>query len=297
MKIFSLGKINKQIFLILIIYLIIVTGTRLLEYHYISKLKINLSLKIVITFGFNVFYCVPEVIISKKCTQQKENNTIRCNKICCLMKNRKKTECKGIIYLILIFIIYLAYIYGTNIYFTINHEKAPLMESELTRSLELVYFLILSRLTDKTSYFYRHHYIPIVISLFMGIMRFIINLNSTNYKFDFPSDILLLFLLLIIPLIESSIFYVFQWYMKYKYYSPFFICFIFGIVFLFMSSLLLLIFMFIDCDETTMFCQIMSGKMVVDEGLSIFILIASSILYSFYFFIEIVTINIFSVSL
>ena len=296
MKILTPGKFDKKFFLLLLIFIIIVTSKCSIEEFYFKKIlimSINISLNILMYFGFSIFFVIPEIIMRKAKIKKGENtNKNWNNNIIYIFNKPKKMILKGITVLILIFILYLVFLYASNIYFFIHEEKYPLVEDEGNRSFEIIYFLLLSLIIDKT-HFYIHHYIPLIIMIFMGIIRFIINLIHINYEFVFPHDLLFLFLGVIIPLIESTLFFTIQKYMKYKYYSPFFIYFLMGAIFSILALIIYLIFMNVDCGEKDI-CLILSMETIVNiERFAVFVIY--SLMHSLYFFIVIVAINIFSV--
>ena len=236
MKILYLGRLNKKIFLILFIFVVIVITTGLIEQFYLSTLtnySINFSLKIIMFYGFDVFFFIPD-----------------------------------------------------------NKEKAPLMNSEGICSFEIFYFPLLSLIIDKTE-FYRHQYIPLLIMILMGIIRFIVNIKKINYEFIFPEDLFFLFLGLIIPLIDSVLFFSIQKYMKYKFYSPFFIYFLMGITNSVLALIIFIIYMNTDCGDNDI-CLILSKESIIEKKTSV-VLVIYSLINSFYFFIVIVVINTFSV--
>ena len=149
-----------------------------------------------------------------------------------------------------------------------NKEKAPLMNDEGISSFEIFYFLLLSLIIDKTE-FYRHQYIPLLIMILMGIIRFIVNIKKINYEFIFPEDLFFLFFGLIIPLIESVLFFSTQKYMKYKFYSPFFIYFLIGIINSVLALIIYIIYMNADCGDNDI-CLILSKESIIEKKVLLF---------------------------
>ena len=300
MKVISLGNFDKKLFIILFIFLIISFLTDIIEQFYLysseySINSINISLDIMFHFGLNTFFGIIEIIKRKgryEVKKEKNNNNNQDNKIIYIFTDLKKMKWKRIIFLFLIVVFYLLYLYVLQIYLAFNYEKDFLLEGEGTKAFEISFFLLLSRIMDKSE-FYRHQYAPMIIMISMGLIRFVISLIINN-TFNFPDDLLYLFFGLIISLIESSFFFILQRYMKYKYYSPFLICFIIGAFFLVIPLILLLSFMNVDCGNTGI-CGILSEPIIIKEKLTIVILVINSLLYTFFLFIEILTIHYFSV--
>ena len=199
---------------------------------------------------------------------------------------------KGITYLLLIFIIYFVFWCFAQIIFSIYPEKLDIFSIEGNRSIDVIYFLLLSLLIDKTE-FYRHQYISLLIMILMVIIRFIVNIKLLNTEFIFPEDLLFLFSSFLFSLIESVIFFFIQKYMKNKFYSPFFIYFLMGTI----NSILALItyfsFMNVDCGENKI-CLILSQETKI-EKITIVVLIIYSFIYSLYFFLAVALIYNYSV--
>ena len=113
-------------------------------------------------------------------------------------------------------------------------------------------------------------------------------------EFIFPDDLLSLIILIIYPIPYSLTFYVPYKYMKYDYYSHFFICFISGLINIICSIITLSIFLSINCEETSIFygyCR--TNKNI--KGYSIIIYIFQSILYALIFFMQMKILNDYTV--
>ena len=94
-------------------------------------------------------------------------------------------------------------------------------------------------------------------------------------------------------MIQCSI-YIPKYYMEYNYYSPLFIVFLIGFIFTFLSFIILVIFLFIDCGDSDN-CKILFKGLSISNNIFIFLYIFKSILNSIRFFIEIKFINTFTV--
>ena len=219
MKLISLGKFDKKIFIILLTYVIFALIFSLMNHFYFNKLqnksvKLNISLSIIIKKSFCVFFSIPEYLIRKRDKIKiKEYNKKEDNKILYIFTKPKQMNFKGFPFLCLCFLFYLAFnYYFQNIYLSFHYERIFLyFNNEGYSSIILIFFFLLSKIIDK-NIFYRHHYAPMVIIILMGIMRYIMNLNRLNYEFIFPDD-LIIFLILLLNTLSESIFY----FMKERY--------------------------------------------------------------------------------
>ena len=81
-------------------------------------------------------------------------------------------------------------------------EQINLVSNDGTNSFEIAFFLVLSKLINKSN-FYMHQYISMVIMILLGITMFILNLYNLNYNFNFPWDLFYIFLGLIISFLDS----------------------------------------------------------------------------------------------
>ena len=195
--------------------------------------------------------------------------------------------------MILFFIFYLIYNYIYLINLQIYYEHSFIINGEITLSLRIVFLFLFSRFIDKSN-FYRHQYVSMIIIVLMGIVRFIINIKQNNFTIKLPSQLLPLFIGIFHPFIDSVLFFIIKRYMKHKYYSAFLICFIFGIIISTISIIAFIIFSNINCGENDI-CEILSGKNVISESLTIILLVIVSIVCAIDFLIEIITIDNYSV--
>ena len=296
MKIFSLGNFDKKIFLFLLLYIIIVTSINLIDKFYFSTPKtyqINFSLWTMVHYGFGIFYFVPEIIIRKLNKKKEEvSNINRNNNILYLFFKPKKIIFKGITFLILIFILNIAYLYFSTILLAIHSTKLYIFDIGNIRAFEIIYFLLLSLILDKIK-FYRHQYISPLIMIIMNVIRFIINIKQVNDVFNFPEDLLFLFFGIIFSLIESVLYFIIQKFMKNKFYSPFFIHFLMGTISSIFTLIIYFIFMNVDCGENSI-CLILSQETKIEKK-DIIVLVINSFIYSLYYFLVIVLIYNFSV--
>ena len=165
------------------------------------------------------------------------------NKICNL---------KNILILISEFIIY--YILMLCKYYRPKkyEEYYPLIFNEFFDPLALVNLYIIFRLIRKTI-FYKHQNFSFIFILFSGIISYILLIffgENEISNFNFIDWLIIIILVIIYPLVYSILLYIAKEYMKYKYYSPYFLCFIIGSIFSFISLLFLLICYNVDYDKS-----------------------------------------------
>ena len=298
MKLLSLGNFDRKIFIILLIYLIIFIIEKLMTNYYFSKLNnysINFSLSLIVLYGFNIFFSIPEYIIRKKGKRkEKEHYKNEDNKILYIFTKPKQMKYKGFPFLCLCLLLNIGYQYLFFTYILFHYIRLFfVMDIESDTSFEITFFLLFSKLIGKNR-FYIHHYIPMVIIILMSIIRYIISLYIIKYEFVFPDDLLVHFNFLLVPLLDSILYFVKGRYMKYRYYSPFFISFLHGIIFSVISLIVFLIFLNKDCGESST-CMILSEKTIITEKLTIFLIIIDSLMYACINLIEALLINNFSV--
>ena len=123
-----------------------------------------------------------------------------------------------------------------------------------------------------------------------GIGRHLINVYiKNNFKdFSFKDPIYML----LFPFIDSIFFYSIEKFMKYKYYSPFFILFLVGCIHSLISIILLISFYRPDAEIKQDFSDLLTTGIKIDK-LFILLLIIFSILFAFEFFAKVITINSF----
>jgi hypothetical protein len=107
-------------------------------------------------------------------------------------------------------------------------------------------------------------------------------------NFNFIDWLIIIILVIMYPLVYSILLYIAKEYMKYKYYSPFFLSFIVGLVFSIISLSFLFICYNIDYDKSDT-CQIIdyTPKFLV-------ILFIRIIIYAVNFLLKILILNDFS---
>lgn len=166
--------------------------------------------------------------------------------------------------------VFLYFIYQSLVVFIkISYkEEYKSLNAEGVASLEIFYSLLMYRIIYKTS-FYRHQYFSLFLLISMGLFKYLIQiLLIENIKFDY----LLLISILIFPLFHSIFFFIAEKYTKHKYFSPFFIIFIIGVIFTIIGIIMLIICLNIDFEEKESI-QILFQKIDVNFYYIIFFII------------------------
>ena len=186
------------------------------------------------------------------------------------------------------------YIISKTLLFSYYPEYMEFASDESYSAIIMFFLYLIFRIIHKII-FYKHQYISLVILVSFGLIRVSIKkFYIQKQEFIFPDDLLSLIILIIYPIPYALTFYVPYKYMKYEYYSHFFICFISGLINIICSIITLSIFLSINCEETSIFygyCR--TNKNI--KGYSIIIYIFQSILYALIFFMQMKILNDYTV--
>ena len=256
----------------------------------------NIPIKFLVDFGGSIFYAIPSYIISrhnKKLILKYKNNEIFDDssnvKLNVYKGNIHAYTLKNIIHVISAFIIY--YLFNMCQYYRPKKFKEyyPLIFNEFFDPLAIVFLYLIFRVIRKTI-FYKHQNFSFIIILISGIINYILIIffGDNEIDFSFIAFLIIIILVLLYPFLYSVILYVAKEYMKYKYYSPFFLSFIVGLVFSIISLSFLFICYNIDYDKSDT-CQIIdyTPKFLV-------ILFIRIIIYAVNFLLKILILNNFS---
>ena len=134
-------------------------------------------------------------------------------------------------------------------------------------------FILLFKFIQK-EIFYKHQYLSIIIITVLGIINYILNiiLGDTRTDYSTKEIILIIVLVIICPFFFAFFVFMAKKYMKYKYYSPLFLCFMIGAVFNVISLILL-----IYCNSIDFTISYICDKLDIDTKI-IFLFILDSIL-------------------
>ena len=176
-------------------------------------------------------------------------------------------------------------------YLTLIHtDKSDLIFNENHNATVMAIFILLFKFMQKTT-FYKHQYLSIIIIITLGIINYILNLILGDIKTDYSTEeiILIIVLILVCPFIFAFFIFMTKKYMKYKYYSPLFLCFMIGANFNIMSLILL-----IYCNSIDFNISNVCDKLDIDAKI-IFLFILDSILNGFIVLLQGLIINDYTV--
>ena len=252
--------------------------------------------------GLLIFFIIFECRLRKSFSdvdkeEEKETYEINNQRIIYIFNNPRRTGRNINQFLILILMIFLDYIYDSGLmYYQINNEQnSELVFGEINKFFDVFFLFLIFRIFHKIL-FYKHQYLALLIIIIIGFVKFFSNILYDEESrqiiinnFDFSIIILILFF----PIIDSIKIYFLQKYMVYNYYSPYFISFLIGIIYLFISTIVMLIFNNIDCEHEI--CKNLSNKEIkVPNVAQIFLFLFYSIFYGSEHFMELLTINNFT---
>ena len=146
--------------------------------------------------------------------------------------------------------------------------------------MDILFLLIFFRVFHKIL-FYKHQYISLIIIILTGLARFFRVFEYFFHEEGKEFGIITLGFIILLPLIDSVKIYIIQKYMKYNYYSPYFILFLIGVTYLIVSLIILIIFKNINC--STEICKSLSEINIESNKVVNYILI---ILYSLFYGLE-----------
>ena len=308
MKLISFGNIDQKFLIYVLVYIIIILSLNflsiLLQDTDVST-KDNIPLMLIIIHGSLILFIFLECWLRKTTAnkkpkedkKEKENNQKNITKIIYIYNKPKKANVNQ--FLILILMIFLDYIYDAGLmYYQKRYENKPeLVFGEIYKFFDVLFLLAFFRLFHKI-FFYKHQYISLSIIIIMGLGKFFgkviydkeFNQNVTE-NFDYLSFIFMF----LFPFIDSVKIYFLQKYMIYNYYSPFYISLLIGFIYLFISSIMLIIFKYVGCSNDYYICKYLSFESINIPGVGqIFLLIGYSIFYSLEHFMNLLTINSFT---
>ena len=263
----SLGKINLKMFTYLSFYIATLIILGWIDFflnqnrdNKISNILLNESID---SFCY-VFLGIPEYIIREKYSnkdKEKKAKTKNDNKVVYLYtESYKPNNWKNLFILIISAIS--RYIYIISIYLLSSkyYDYFRFASNDNNFSVFFVLYLyIIFKIIHKIV-FYKHQNLSLLILILLGLIKFFTQIFAFNkFGFVFPKDLLSLIILFIYPIIPIFIYYIADKLMKYKYYSPYFIGFLIGIVEIICSIIMLSIFLSINCEESSifyLFCEI-----------------------------------------
>jgi len=312
-KFISCGKFNKILLLIIIIYLVLSTTISALLKNIVYKndkddkndSKDQIFFRFLMIYISLILFIIPEIILNKyifknkkEISESTKKQALVINYIFNDLSDRLTLKDNIFIFCVSILTILIDFI--TLILLISIHEKANEYFQNENYYLSELFFLFLFSILIYKMKFYKHQYFSIIVIIISGIIRFIITREYYVEFFDKGVEFFKILLgQLLVSFFESLIFVYNKGLMEYKYFSPYKVCYIFGIVNSLILLIIYIIISFIPCENKL--CDIeYNGKKYIDNILGIFnnydavrfiSLIFCSILHGCLRFLKIVTIN------
>ena len=270
MRFISFGIIDKAYISFFIIFVILII--LLLIFWLICQNENNFNDNIAFYMFFEnigqILCFIPEKIIDKFCFKQTENS----NKSNNLFKREKqslaielifndfsyKLTYKDMMYISCanLFILIIDYL---NLLIQMNKDNAILL-SEQYYFVLLLLLIIFSYLIYNIK-FYKHQIYSISFIILLGMIRYLIKLITSKNV-----DILYLFMQLVTTFVESIVIVYIKGLMEYKYFSPYKICYVFGLVNNIIIIIISLIaFFFVEYNDND--CYFQEGDICYFENL------------------------------
>lgn len=274
-KYIGFGEIKKKCVFVSTSYSLISHIPFLIIFFFLFNKKMedeenNISLIKLLTYFGQSLYFIPELIIKKSMVKNKDisSNNLETNmsrskslSVEYIFKDENEYS-EGINYLDLFYIILISLlILIIDIIKIIIYviDKAYPIKNIFNDEYNLIIFILLFIyyiFTYKTK-FYRHQYCPFVFITIIGIFRYIIKVYEIyikQNKYNFGKIIVNLLAQILIAAGESfSVLYA-KGLMKYKYFSPYKACYIFGFLDTFMLLIILFIISSIKCNHSLAIC-------------------------------------------
>jgi hypothetical protein len=295
MKLFSIGKIDAKYLLFFLFFVLIIISLNCIAFYGLRDIeKYNVSLLVITQYGFSILFIIPEIIINKNFrlknffTSEKKTKQIKY-----IFKDfSRRTSIRSIILdvLAILFFVILAYI--LLILQIVYDPTSKLIFNENYYFISL-FFLYLSTLILYKFHFYSHHKLSMALIIIIGTIRYtfkIVVFHSPN--FTFPLDYILLLCLAVIAFFEALLHVYIKLVIEFRYYSPFLINFMVGIICT-LFAILILVFSKINCENK--FCILINQSRDFDfSSIEIFCLILFSFFYGLYFFCLVMVIRNYS---
>ena len=293
----AIGKVNFKFLFYSLSYIISIILINMISFSFKlvkSEIK-NIPLILIITHSFLIFL-IPFECRLRKSMNKKEiegkllNENKSDDKELKLIVNteQKKVNIKSHLILILMIILELVYDTSLLVHQNINKDQSELVIGEIYKFMDILFLLILFRVFQKII-FYKHQYIALIIIILTGLGRFF----RIFQNFLKDANYVTFIFIVLLPFIDSIKIYVIQRFMKYNYYSPYYVCVLIGIIYLIISLIILIIFRNINC--TSSICNALSEfKFDKKKPVNYILIILYGLFYSLEHFVKFYTMYTFS---
>ena len=292
-KFISCGEFNKKYICILIAYIIFNQLPYFALYFFVFnhlgdtkdelKKDDNISLIPLMTYIGQAIFFIPELIIQKNLFKNQNNiqkskttnDSIRKSLALEYIFNENISDTIECIDIFYIFLISFLTLIIDIIKITIQIKNKDFAERKLFNDeynfLQLIFLFIYSIYSYRTK-FYKHQYYPFILIILIGILRYIIKLYECYLLENNLWQIILnLIIQIIIAGCETFTILYSKGLMKYKYFSPYKACYIFGFINGFFLLIILFILSFIKCNPSLLICSLhYKGNYYIDNIFNIF---------------------------
>jgi len=305
MSLISFGKIDKKFFIYILATVITETLSWLIRLYFKrnenNALTNVIMLNKIIDYGSFPFYGILEYILRKRSSSRKkmiddENKDTNSNNKIEYLFNLPKKSIKRENFFFAILFLFSYYIYSIlcDIFISSRNELLRFGTGEYYDAIDIFYLYLILRFVNKET-FYKHHHLALFILIFILLLNYFLNMfifNKDENKFNYPDDLVCLIPLIIFPVFDSYQNYFSKYILIYYYFSPFLFCFIMGIIYIFFSVILLVIFLNIDCGNSVICLSISQLQDI--SGYAIFLYVLRSILFSLNFLARLLVMNDFT---
>lgn len=274
----------------------------------------NILLTVLLSNFGKMFFVIPEIILKKNLLDKKEDKK---ESLLTINKTKTKTAIqyifnefsdklsikdKILIFISSILILISEYIKGL-IQIRNTKQTDQLVVNEQYNFILLFFVVTFSYLFFKIK-FYKHQMFSIMIIIVLGFLRYILKLKYYYTISDIFNYFIDISLEVISAIIESMSLIYIKGLMEYKFYSPFKICYIYGIINTIILFILLITFSFIKTENSNwLFCLKYNNSYYLDNiysikenyGYYLFVLFFSSIFYGILKLLICVTISKYTV--
>ena len=294
MSLISIGKIEINYLLYFLVFILIIISLNCISFYGLKDIhNYNVSLLVITMYSFSIIFIIPEIIINKSKLKHIFSREKKTKQIKYIFKDfSNRTNIKTIIFDILAIIFFIILAYVLMILQIVYDPTSKLIFNENYYFISLFFLYISTRILYKF-HFYSHHKLSIGLIIIIGAIRYtlkIVVFHSPN--FSFPFDFILLFFLAVIAFFEALLYVYIKLVVEFRYYSPFLISFMVGLVCT-CIAILVLLFSRINCDNK--FCKLINQSRNFDfSSKEIFFLFLLSFFYGFYFFCLVLVIRNYS---
>ena len=260
-KFISFSRLNKNYYMLILIVCIVATYFGYWETFlffledkekYVGEYKENKLMLSFLKYLGSSYFVIGELIRKKINKESSEfNNLIKINDMVII----------GLISLAVLLAEFLAIVIRQ-----IN-GKGFIYIDEYYNIIEFIFLIMTSKFIFKTRY-YKHQYISVIIIFIFEIIRYIVKFE-VYFKFD--NFFLSYFLQMLRAFVDSVLVGYSKGLMTYKFFSPYKVTYIFGVIDLIAISVIYLIISFISVNKDSTLCyKEYNGKCYIDHFLSIF---------------------------